>query len=296
MSPKIIVLSFVFLMTLAACEDPVATPITCGEGTELNAAGDSCIIDSCTISEASLTKSFEEGVASVDITTDNVTVADEAFAAGVASVDITSSCAADDAIICADGGGAWDTNTETCAKPPAWLMVQDAADVSFTFDPTLDVNCPAGAFWSGTLTMSEVDDETLWFTDRPYRLAYVQSTEDYSTDFPTLFNDTNGGAPNAVLNWFDSTTNTELHTVIEIDAPVYDSASPSVVYGRVCGLMMDDANTLEPLPMTDQVQPPANPTAVGNFTLFIDNATVGCNLQEFLDCLEHGGDCCCSDY
>jgi hypothetical protein len=128
MSPKIIVLSFVFLMTLAACEDPVATPIACGEGTELNAAG-----DSCTISEASLTKSFEEGVASVDITTDNVTVADEAFAEGVASVDITTDneTVADEAF--AEGVASVDITTDNEAVADE-AFAEGVASVDITTD------------------------------------------------------------------------------------------------------------------------------------------------------------------
>ena len=84
MSFRILVLSVVFLMTLPSCEDPEVTPVTCGEGTELSAAGDVCII-----SQAALTQSFDEGVASVDITTDNQASYDEGFAAGADSVDIT---------------------------------------------------------------------------------------------------------------------------------------------------------------------------------------------------------------
>ena len=37
---------------------------------------------------------------------------------------------------------------------------------------------------------------------------------------------------------------------------------------------MDDRTTFEPLPTAQQVQPPAFPEAVGNFTLFIDDANV----------------------
>ncbi len=128
MSPKIIVLSFVFLMTLAACEDPVATPIACGEGTELNAAG-----DSCTISEASLTKSFEEGVASVDITTDNQAEYDAGMAAGVTSVDITTDndAVADEAF--AEGVASVDITTDNQAEYDAG-MAAGVASVDITTD------------------------------------------------------------------------------------------------------------------------------------------------------------------
>ena len=40
---------------------------------------------------------------------------------------------------------------------------------------------------------------------------------------------------------------------------------------QVCGLKLDDPSTLEPLPDDQQVQPPADPTAEGEFSLFIDS-------------------------
>jgi hypothetical protein len=46
---------------------------------------------------------------------------------------------------------------------------------------------------------------------------------------------------------------------------------------RVCGLRMDDRTTFEPLPTAQQVQPPAFPEAVGNFSLFIDDVEGSAN-------------------
>ncbi len=80
--------AFTFLIgaTLYACEaEPVPKTIGCGEGTVLNAASTHCVV-----SEAALSQSFQEGVDSVDITTDNQVSYDEGFAAGEASVDITT--------------------------------------------------------------------------------------------------------------------------------------------------------------------------------------------------------------
>ena len=59
-------------------------------------------------------------------------------------------------------------------EAPSWLMVQDSGSVSFDFDDSIDEGCPAEAFWSGTMTMGDADPETLWFSDRPDRVAFTQ--------------------------------------------------------------------------------------------------------------------------
>ncbi|MBR56441.1 MAG: hypothetical protein CMH54_00115, partial [Myxococcales bacterium] len=73
-------------LTFSACEaEQVPKALDCGEGTEQNADGTLCVVTS-----AVLSASFQEGVDSVDITTDNQASYDDGFAAGEASVDITT--------------------------------------------------------------------------------------------------------------------------------------------------------------------------------------------------------------
>jgi len=184
---------------------------------------------------------------------------------------------------CTEMGGAWDAAGETCVPAPPevsphWLMVQDADAVTFAFDDAVDEACPAEAFWSGTMTMTGADAETLWFSDRPFRHAYTQTTAEFITGFVATFPES-AGSPNAVLSWKDAGTGAKTHAVVELRAvdgssPSFDATTSTVAY-QVCGLKLDDPSTLEPLPDDQQVQPPADPTAEGEFSLFIDSVGAG---------------------
>ena len=159
---------------------------------------------------------------------------------------------------------------------PSWLMVQDSGSLSFDFDVSIDEGCPAEAFWSGTMTMGDADPETLWFSDRPHRLAFTQTTDEFVAGFGTTFTASTGGDPNAVLNWQDPADDAEKHAVLELryvagTSPQYDGDAGVLTYS-VCGLRLDDPDTLQPLPESEQVEPPESVSSIGNITLFIDPA------------------------
>ena len=61
-----------------ACQ-PLWEGMICGPGTEANEAGDTCVV-----AEALLEQIYEDGANSVDITSDNQNVADDAYADGYA--------------------------------------------------------------------------------------------------------------------------------------------------------------------------------------------------------------------
>jgi hypothetical protein len=170
---------------------------------------------------------------------------------------------------------------------PSWLMVQDSEGVSFDFDEALDEECSSEAFWSGTMTMTGADPDTLWFTDRPNRLAYTAGTAEFISGFGETFSESTGGNPNAVLNWEDADDGTEKHAVIElryVDAtsPSYDPDSAVLTYS-VCGLRLDDPGTRDPLPDIEQSQPPVDVNAEGKLGLFIDSVTLSsCSLKSYL--------------
>ena len=63
--------------------DSCPPELNCGAETELNEAGDTCVP---LVTQADVDTAFDEGVASVDITTDNQGVADAAFEEGVLSL------------------------------------------------------------------------------------------------------------------------------------------------------------------------------------------------------------------
>jgi len=159
-------------------------------------------------------------------------------------------------------------------EAPSWLMVQDSGSVTFDFDDSIDEGCPAEAFWSGTMTMGDADPETLWFSDRPDRVAFTQTTDEFVTGFVTTFTASTGGDPNAVLNWQDPADDFETHAVLELryvagTSPQYDGDAGVLTYS-VCGLRLDDPDTLQPLPESEQVEPPESVSSIGNITLFID--------------------------
>ena len=185
---------------------------------------------------------------------------------------------------CLAAGGLFDEETQECSpappapEPAAWLMVQDAEAVTFEFDAEVSAECPEEAFWSGTMTMTGADPDTLWFTDRPDRLAYTQSTAEFTAGFEQTFSEATGGSPNAVLNWREWDDDGEIplpgeerHIVVELTSAAYSEEDAMLTYS-VCGLRLDDPATLEPLPDAEQYQPEEAP-ASGDFALFIDDVT-----------------------
>jgi hypothetical protein len=185
---------------------------------------------------------------------------------------------------CLVAGGLFDAETKECLPaPPApepaeWLMVQDAEAVTFEFDPEVSAECPEEAFWSGAMTMTDADPDTLWFTDRPDRLAYTQSTDASVDGFEQTFSEATGSYPTAVLNWREWDVDEEIpvpgverHIVVELTSPAYSQEDATLTYA-VCGLRLDDPGTLEPLPDAEQYQPEEAPSS-GDFALFIDGVT-----------------------
>ena len=178
---------------------------------------------------------------------------------------------------CTQMGGLWDPNTEACMSGDHWLMVQQSETVSFEFDETMDQDCVSEAFWSGALTMTGASSRTLMFTDRPVRLAINVATEDFVSEFARTFSQETGGNPNAVLSWHDARTGRPQNAVMELRSihsisPRYDAETGLLVYS-VCGLQLNDPQTLAPLPVDGQTQPQVNPSPEGGIQLFIDPGT-----------------------
>ncbi len=167
-------------------------------------------------------------------------------------------------------------------KPPqpSFLMFQDADGVHFTFDETLsDEGKAVGAIWSGRMTLTGIDPDMLWFSDRPNRIAFKKSTRNFVRNFTTTFTDANGGAPNAVVSWDDKKTDTVQFVVLELSNPQLEG---DVLEYSVVGLPLDDPKTLQPLPLEKQFVPPATPNVLGKVTIFIDNAPPPGNTPVFI--------------
>ncbi|MCH2186308.1 hypothetical protein MK280_10600 [Myxococcota bacterium] len=162
-----------------------------------------------------------------------------------------------------------DAESEGAAEGVSWLMVQNAEGLSFAFDDAVDAACPGEAFWSGAMTMTGVDEETLYFTDRPSRRTLTQPTSDFVANFDEAFAPDSGGYPNAVLSWEDAATSRQRADVVELSSPTFDASTSTLVYS-VCGLRLDDHETLMPFPDDQQVRPEAMPDATGRVSLFVD--------------------------
>jgi hypothetical protein len=136
-----------------------------------------------------------------------------------------------------------------------WLMGQDAESVNFD---KASVECPEEAFCSGTVITAGADPDPLWFASRPAWLAYAEDAADFIANFGEVFTEAAGGNPTAVLNREDAADVVERQTVLEFryvdeTSPSFDADSPILTYD-VCGLQMDDKNTLKPLPASEQFQ------------------------------------------
>ncbi len=188
---------------------------------------------------------------------------------------------------CVEAGGVWDADTSSCAKAAQWLMTQDADGVSFAFDDAMGADCSSDAFWSGTMTLTGADSDTLWFSDRPHRLAFTSTTAAFVSVFADAFGKAGGGNPNAVLAWDDATTGDEMSAVVELVAiagssPSYDADSDALIY-QVCGLELEDPKTLAPLPASEQLAPESSPRAAGRYSLFIDQSAGWMHFASFLN-------------
>ena len=129
-------------------------------------------------------------------------------------------------------------STEEAEEP--WLSVQDAEEVSFTFDDTVEAACPEDALWSGTVTLSGTSQQTLLVAPRGYRSALSQSTDAFITEL--------GGAAavdgamdlEATLTWENPLTG-QLKTadllirMMDSSGPSYDVVAQQLDY-EVCGL------------------------------------------------------------
>ncbi len=179
---------------------------------------------------------------------------------------------------CEEAGGTWDTGNNLCLplnsppEPVSWMMIQDAQTIEIFFDRSVSSECTTEAFWSGRMKMTGVDKETVWFTNRPWRQIFHESTDFFISNFAKTFAPIEGGNPTAVINWDDATTGEDQNFIVRLlslpgESPQYTGDTLSY---RVCGLRLDDPMTSQPKP-DDQQKPPADvPQAAGKFQLLVD--------------------------
>ncbi len=160
---------------------------------------------------------------------------------------------------------------EPTPEPGSWVMMQDATEVGFRFHYfSSPWACPSDAFWSGTMTMTDVDPETHWFSRTPNDSAVDQPTAEFATDFNSAFTEVTGGYPHGLISWDDPEDGTPHTYALELRSPVYDAPATTLAY-LVCGLRLDEPATLEPLPDAQLLRPPESPTMSGPARLFMNN-------------------------
>ncbi len=129
-------------------------------------------------------------------------------------------------------------STEEVEEP--WLSVQDAEEVNFAFDDTVDAACPEDALWSGTVTLTGASQQTLLVAPRPYRAALSQSTGDFIDELGGAASADGAMDPEATLTWEnpltgDIKTADLLIRMVGGTGPTYDEVARQLDY-EVCGL------------------------------------------------------------
>jgi hypothetical protein len=116
---------------------------------------------------------------------------------------------------------------------------------------------------SGTLTLTGVGADTIWFTDRPSRSAGTSGTADFVDKALPAAQSSPDGPPNAALVWRDNGADQVM--AVELVSGTYDKATATIVY---------QVNVIAERPdgvagFHGFAEPPADP--VGPAWLFIDN-------------------------
>jgi hypothetical protein len=107
---------------------------------------------------------------------------------------------------------------------PMLMFVQTAND--FDADPD-----------SGSLRLIGVSPQTLYFSDRPVRLAGHLTMADYLKTWNEGGDDFNADPPNATLSVYNANADDNTLVVIEIDDPVVDGADLIYKYSLIEGTM-----------------------------------------------------------
>jgi len=81
-----------------------------------------------------------------------------------------------------------------------------------------------------TLTLREISDATVVFTDRPIRDAFAVTTADFVARFAASFGD---DPPNAALSFVPADGNVASTAVFTIDDPIYDGQARTLTYRAV---------------------------------------------------------------
>jgi MbtH protein len=140
------------------------------------------------------------------------------------------------------------------AGPPAWLWVQQARRGTFTRDKH---------GWQLRLTGAQ--DDLASFTDRPHRLARVESLTDYLAEWQVRFRDSH---PNAAIVIPREDQHGDV-LVVTLHEPVVQSRSGDELLYRATVLPLSKARNIEPTGTEEKNT--ALPRSFADPVLFIDS-------------------------
>jgi hypothetical protein len=139
---------------------------------------------------------------------------------------------------------------------PAFLFVQQATGGSLV---------PAdGGAW--TLTLTGALPQTIYFTDRPERLAGAVATAEFLA-LDGLFDA--GNPPNAAVILAEPASDTEDVLIVELRSPAYDPAAATLIY-TVVPIEGEQAGGVLAIERADA----SLPESFGHVSLFIDGVVV----------------------
>lgn len=118
------------------------------------------------------------------------------------------------------------TTSTTSSGVPQLMFVQSAED--FKVDPA-----------AGTLRLVKVNQQTLYFSDRPQRIAGHLQMADYLKEWTAQAGKDNFGAdpPNATLSVYEPGQSDNTVVVVEITSPVVDGVDLIYSYRIINGTM-----------------------------------------------------------
>ena len=159
----------------------------------------------------------------------------------------------------------------------SWLMVHNAKGFDLQIDEQMGNYCDEDeSFWSGVLTLEDIDNLSTWFSDRPARIAQELPVEHLTMRWEAIFTEETGGAPNAALV-FDNEFNMSETIVVELQPPTHNRFNLTMTFS-VCGIEVADNTLPETVSLDSDVE------------LFIDDVHYMSNShwQYYSECTKNG--------
>ena len=149
-----------------------------------------------------------------------------------------------------------------------WMMTQAAGGIAFDIDKTPNAHAKSiGAHWSGRMTLTDVNPDTIWMADRPYRRAFEMKTTRFTSRFPDIFTKETGGSPNATVSWAEHKSHKQHFVVVEVSDPKLEGNDLTYT---VVGIPYSEDEHGAPAVHPNEYIPSGVQSIDGTVSLFID--------------------------